>query len=175
MSFPSPLTLEQDLRETFIRYIDTAFALRDERLQDERRQLLLSGQSRLFTPMLLEPIVPYDGTDAYGSLISMDEIRNWSGVMSAAKHQMFVLDACFGGLIATRGSTVDPRTPDYVEAVTKRRSRQILTAGGANQKVADGGPNGHSLFTGQLLKALSDENNPLMLPVYASLAFHAFV
>ena len=62
MPFPSPLTLEQDLRDTFIRYIDTAFALRDERLQDERRQLLLSGQSRLFTPMLLEPVVPYDGT-----------------------------------------------------------------------------------------------------------------
>ena len=62
MPFPSPLTLEQDLRDTFIRYIDTAFALRDERLQDERRQFLLSGQSRLFTPMLLEPVVPYDGT-----------------------------------------------------------------------------------------------------------------
>ena len=62
MTFPSPLKLEQDLQDTFIRYIETAFALRDERLQAERRQLLLSGQSRLFTPLLLEPVVPYDGT-----------------------------------------------------------------------------------------------------------------
>jgi DEAD/DEAH box helicase domain-containing protein len=61
MSFPSPLLLEDALRETFLRYIDTAFALRDEKLRDERREMLLGGQSRLFTPLLLEPVIPYDG------------------------------------------------------------------------------------------------------------------
>lgn len=101
-------------------------------------------------------LVPYDGTDAFASLITMHQIRDWSSAMSAAKHQMFILDACFGGLIAMRGSTVDPRTPNYVDDITTRRARQVLTAGGANQRVADGGPNGHSLFTGQLLRALNE-------------------
>jgi hypothetical protein len=104
-------------------------------------------------------IVPYDGATDFGSLITMSEIRDWSSALGVAKHQMFLLDSCFGGSIATRASTVtvtQPGTPEYVEDVTTRRARQALTAGGANQKVVDGGPNGHSLFTGQLLKALRE-------------------
>lgn len=101
-------------------------------------------------------LVPYDGTDSFATLITMNEIRDFSSAMSMAKHQLFILDACFGGLIATRGSTVDPRTPNYVDEITTRRARQVLTAGGANQRVMDSGPGGHSLFTGQLLKALQE-------------------
>jgi len=36
----------------------------------------------------------------------------------------------------------------------RRTARQMLTAGGADQEVADGGPNGHSIFTWTLLQAL---------------------
>lgn len=110
---------------------------------------LIAGEDRGY-------LVPYDGTIAYGSQITMNQIHDWSSAMSAAKHQMFILDSCFGGLVATRASTVDPRTPNFVDDITTRKARQVLTAGGANQRVADGGPNGHSLFTGQLLKALSE-------------------
>jgi tetratricopeptide (TPR) repeat protein len=38
--------------------------------------------------------------------------------------------------------------------VTRRTARQILTAGGADQAVADDGPNGHSIFTWALLEGL---------------------
>jgi len=100
-------------------------------------------------------LVAYDGTDSFASLLPMSHVRDLSSAMAMAKHQLFILDACFGGLLAMRGSTVDPRTPNYVDEITKRRARQVLTAGGANQRVVDSGPGGHSLFTGQLLKALT--------------------
>jgi len=79
--------------------------------------------------------------------------------MSAARHQLFILDSCFGGLAAMRTgdiTTIDPRIPNYAFEITRRRARQLLTAGGANQRVRDGGPDGHSYFTGQLLRALND-------------------
>lgn len=61
MSFPSPCAIEDDLRAVYGRYLDTAYALRDVNIQSERRQLVLGGDSSLFTPLLLEPVVPYDG------------------------------------------------------------------------------------------------------------------
>ena len=105
-------------------------------------------------------LVPIDGTDSYGSLIPVTQLHDLSSAMSAARHQLFILDSCFGGLAAMRTgditSTIDPRTPNYVREITRRRARQLLTAGGANQRVRDGGPDGHSYFTGQLLRALND-------------------
>src|SRR6185437_12777763 len=41
--------------------------------------------------------------------------------------------------------------------VTRRTARQILTAGGADQQVADDGPNGHSVFTWALLQGLQGQ------------------
>lgn len=105
-------------------------------------------------------LVPIDGTDSYGSLIPVTQLHDLSSAMSVARHQLFILDSCFGGLAAMRTgditSTIDPRTPNYVFEITRRRARQLLTAGGANQRVRDGGPDGHSFFTGQLLRALNE-------------------
>lgn len=61
MSFPTPAKIADDLRDAFLRYIDTAYALRDPALAAERRRLLLEGQSNLFAPLMLEPVPPYDG------------------------------------------------------------------------------------------------------------------
>ncbi len=62
MDFPSPLQIADDLQGAFLRYIDTAYALRDPALVEERRRLLREGQGNLFAPLMLEPVLPYDGT-----------------------------------------------------------------------------------------------------------------
>ncbi|NIR47648.1 polysaccharide deacetylase, partial [candidate division KSB1 bacterium] len=101
-------------------------------------------------------IVPYDGTYDSATFISMEEIRSQSTRMGTAKHQLFIMDACYGGLLGTRAGALDPSIPHYLQAITQRDARQIITAGGKNQQVLDRGPGGHSVFTGHILKAIKD-------------------
>ncbi|MGO1317623.1 MAG: DEAD/DEAH box helicase, partial [Cellulomonadaceae bacterium] len=58
---PNPLSVGRSINETVLRYIDTAFYLRDAGLRRERRRLL-SQDFRLLPEPLLEPVLPYDGT-----------------------------------------------------------------------------------------------------------------
>jgi len=96
-------------------------------------------------------IVPVDSdpnqfaTDA----IPMTEIQNIAESLSA-KHVLFVMDSCFSGLGLTRGGS-----NAFLRENAKRIGRQMLTAGGTDQLVADGGPNGHSVFTWTLLQGLA--------------------
>ncbi|MBS1197298.1 MAG: polysaccharide deacetylase family protein [Proteobacteria bacterium] len=97
-------------------------------------------------------IVPVDSdperfaTDA----IPMTELQNIAESI-AAKHVLFIMDACYSGLGLTRGKG----STTFLRDNAKRIGRQMLTAGGADQLVADSGPNGHSIFSWTLLQALS--------------------
>ncbi len=95
-------------------------------------------------------IIPADAElDSYPvRSISMTELKDFSELIPA-KHVYFVMDSCYSGLALTRGGG-----GSYAEEVTHRRARQILTAGGADEIVADNGPAGHSIFTWTLLQGL---------------------
>ena len=106
-------------------------------------------------------IIPSDGSmdeiEMYKN-ISMDELRNFLKPI-AAKHAFVVVDACYSGtLLATRSARQSELKPDlsYFKEITQGRVRQVLTAGSKNQPVLDGGPNGHSVFTGYFLQYLED-------------------
>jgi uncharacterized caspase-like protein/peptidoglycan/xylan/chitin deacetylase (PgdA/CDA1 family) len=96
-------------------------------------------------------IIPFDSdpgqfeTDA----IPMTEIQNIAESLSA-KHELFVMDACYSGLGLTRGGGGS----SFLRDNARRLGRQMLTAGGTDQLVSDGGPNGHSVFTWTLLQGL---------------------
>ncbi|MGB9109369.1 MAG: polysaccharide deacetylase family protein [Telluria sp.] len=96
-------------------------------------------------------IVPFDAdpdnlaTDG----IPMTEIQNIAESLPA-KHELFVMDACYSGLGLTRGGA----NASFLRENGRRLGRQMLTAGGTDQLVSDGGPNGHSVFTWTLLQAL---------------------
>jgi hypothetical protein len=87
----------------------------------------------------------------------MDELGTLSDYMGNARHQLFIMDSCYGGLLAaTRASIVNPKIPDYLNNITDRAARQVITAGGKGQQVLDGGPKGHSFFVDYFLEALAE-------------------
>jgi hypothetical protein len=99
-------------------------------------------------------LVPEDGNcDDLASMIRWDELTR-SADLLPAKHVFFIMDACYGGLAVTRH--IHPGTRRFLKDMLCRTSRQVLTAGKADQPVSDGnGPRpGNSIFTGHLLEAL---------------------
>ena len=127
-------------------------------------------------------LVPYnaDKRDA-STLIRWDDLTRNSELI-CAKHMLFIMDACYGGLAVTRN--LQPGSARFLKDMIRRYSRQVLTAGKANEVVADAGgplPN-HSVFTGHLIEGLrggatSDQGvitaNGLMAYVYKKVATDA--
>ncbi|MGD1845415.1 MAG: polysaccharide deacetylase family protein [Salibacteraceae bacterium] len=103
-------------------------------------------------------IIPVDaGTGAFvPQAISMTELQDLNELIPA-RHVLWIMDACYSGLALTRSGNQPPSSQRYLQEVTSRRGRQVLTAGGSDEEVADGGPNGHSIFTWNLLNGLSGD------------------
>jgi peptidoglycan/xylan/chitin deacetylase (PgdA/CDA1 family)/tetratricopeptide (TPR) repeat protein len=99
-------------------------------------------------------IIPVDAdlSNYQGQSISMTNFQDIAESIPA-KHLLFVMDSCYSGLALTRGGSV-AGSQNYVQEIARREARQMFTAGGADQQVADNGPNGHSIFTWTLLQAL---------------------
>lgn len=124
-------------------------------------------------------LVPHDADPAdISSLVRWDELTRGADLVRA-KHLWFIMDACYGGLAVTRGA--GPGTARFLKDMYLRRACQVLTAGKANEVVADAGgpiPN-HSIFTGHLLEAFQGKaatpdgiltSNGVMAYVYGKVA-----
>lgn len=101
-------------------------------------------------------LVPVDGAPGrLDTLIRWDDLTRNADLI-AAKHILFLMDACYGGLAITRGGSRLP-SMRFLQDMLLRPARQVLTAGKADEIVSDsGGPiPGHSIFTGHLLEALN--------------------
>ena len=84
--------------------------------------------------------------------ISLTEIRSPMAEV-LAKHILFVFDSCFAGTIFTSRGGNDARrelTPDVVARLMEKPARDIITAGGANERIP-----AHSPIPKLLLAALS--------------------
>jgi len=102
-------------------------------------------------------LVPVDGNlKDKSSLIRWDDLTRNADIIPA-KHILFVMDACYSGLAIQRASTPGERR--FVTDMLQRRSRQVITAGKADEVVADGGgPTGsNSIFTAYLLEGLGGD------------------
>ncbi len=109
-------------------------------------------------------LIPNDGSLEINEMhknISMQQISADISPLIPAKHILFVMDACFGGLLlSTRGAGLEPSHKlAYLEEITREPVRQIITAGGENEEVLDGGLYGHSVFTGRLIEALKNNKD----------------
>ena len=109
---------------------------------------------RLASGRELGYIIPADAdlTNYEGSAISMTNFQDISEAIPA-KHVLFIMDSCYSGLALLRGGSPS-FSQNYLNEMAHREARQMFTAGGADQQVADGGPNGHSVFTWTLLQGL---------------------
>ena len=99
-------------------------------------------------------LVPVDGLcDKKNTLIRWDELTRDAEIIPA-KHILFIMDACYSGLAIPR--TAGAGEKRFISEMLQRFSRQVITAGKADETVADGGgPTGNnSIFTGHLLEGL---------------------
>ena len=103
-------------------------------------------------------LLPVDGDieDLYLSSIGMDELKKLS-LMSKAKHVLYLIDACYGGIAAIGSRGLEPETtPNYIEKITKDKSRQVITAGGKGEQIIERSEWGHSAFSLNLKRGLKE-------------------
>ena len=102
-----------------------------------------------------------DSEDLYLTSIPMDELKNIS-LMSKAKHILYLVDACYGGIaaIGSRG-LAQTTSSNYIKKVTKNISRQVISAGGRGEKVIEKPEWGHSAFMKNIISALLFGNGDL--------------
>ncbi|MCV2419635.1 polysaccharide deacetylase family protein [Paucibacter sp. DJ2R-2] len=100
-------------------------------------------------------VIPVDAglDDLQTDAIAMPQLQE-VGEALAAKHALFIIDACYSGLGLTRAGAAGG-SANFIRDNARRMGRQMMTAGGADQQVADDGPGGHSVFTWTLLQALT--------------------
>jgi len=96
------------------------------------------------------------------SLISTGDVLDYSRSLDKARHQLFIFDSCYAGLMGqfqTRAAGDKPpqqfdREAFLIQDLSARRVRQYLSAGGEDQEVLDNGPGKLSWFTYFLLKGV---------------------
>ncbi|MBK9132047.1 MAG: caspase family protein [Gammaproteobacteria bacterium] len=151
-----------------ITYLTDAEATRDRILKaylrftaedidvDERLLVFFAGHGYTRTGSRGEIgyLVPSDADlSDLATLLRWDDLTR-NAELIRAKHILFIMDACYGGLALTRH--LQPGSTRFLKDMMLRYSRQVLTAGKADEVVADaGGPiPKHSVFTGHLIEGL---------------------
>jgi len=146
-------------------------------LENDRVVVFFSGHGH--TQDNLGYIVPADAEKAeeVWSLISMTKIGDWCRTVKA-KHLFFIMDCCYSGaaIVQSRSRTLNRNLERYIEEVTKRKARQIITAGQAGETAMDSGPlPNHGMFTGTLLHGLQKvyaESDGAQRPAFGQLKLH---
>ncbi len=88
--------------------------------------------------------------------IDMNQLKEASKVI-AAKHILFIVDACYGGLALTGTRGLSQNIPGYLSKVAKAVTQQMITAGGKDEVAQELPELGHGVFTYKLIDGL--ENN----------------
>lgn len=140
----------QAILKAFLRFSNNDVGL------DDRLVVFFAGHGHTRTGSRGEVgfLVPHDAdmTD-FSTFIRWDELTRYADLIRA-KHVLFIMDACYGGTALLRATGAG--STRFLKDMMLRTSRQVLTAGKADEVVSDSGgpiPN-HSVFTGHLIEAL---------------------
>ena len=79
-----------------------------------------------------------------------------------ARHVLVISDSCYSGGLSRSGSApvLASKDPAFLQKMMAAQSRHLMASGG-EEPVADGGPDGHSVFAAALLKVLSETEEPM--------------
>lgn len=148
------LTDEQATRQNILSYFDKL----SQKITENDRLLFYfggHGSTENIGGTQFGYLVPYGAGRNSADMISTDDLKTQSQRLGKARHQLFIVNACYGGLLGVlRGDGIDTSQSNYIKSVTELPARQFISAGGPNQRVLDGGPGGLSWFTYYLLEAL---------------------
>ena len=109
-------------------------------------------------------LIPVDGNldNIFATCLPMTDIREIANV-TEAKHVLFLIDACYSGLLSVNTMGLKKSTPGYMDKIIRDKARQIITSGGKGEEVIEKSEWGHSAFAKNLLSGLktglADENN----------------
>ena len=83
-------------------------------------------------------LVPVDGDPEklFVSGIPMNRLYDIAQ-LSYAKHILYLVDACYGGLALSSTRGLKKSVPNYLNKITKEKGRQIITAGGKDEQVLE--------------------------------------
>lgn len=99
--------------------------------------------------------------------ISMGRIKELADALPS-KQVLFLVDTCYGGIAGQQfRSTLPAMTVAYLRQITRERGRQLITAGGPDQRAMESPEWGHSVFTYYVLeglKGLADLNADGIIP-----------
>ncbi|MCW8930124.1 MAG: caspase family protein [Gammaproteobacteria bacterium] len=147
--------IDKDATKTKILKAFHSFTSEDIQV-DDRVLVFFAGHGHTKTGFRGEVgyLVPHDADmDDSSSFIRWDELTR-NAELIRAKHILFIMDACYGGLAVNRD--IQAGSSRFLKDMYQRFSRQVITAGKANEVVADSGgplPN-HSVFTGHLIEGI---------------------
>ena len=160
---PDRLTLLTDEKATK-KGITDAFAKMLETSTEDRVIVFFAGHgTQIDLPGggemgYLVPVEGMTGTksELYSTCISMEELKNISKQIPA-KHALFLVDACYGGLAAITSRALSHQTRLYIQKIAVSHARQVITAGGRGEAAVEKAEWGHSAFTKALLEGLGKE------------------
>ncbi len=107
-------------------------------------------------------IMPVDGVmDKFASTaISTDQLHEFQEIIPA-KHLFYAMDACYSGMIFTRGIGLRQRVftskSEAISEFTRRKARIAITAGGKDEQVVDIAEQGISIFAFYFLHGLDGD------------------
>lgn len=102
-------------------------------------------------------LIPYDGSwKKNSSNLSMETLKSEISKSLKARHVFYVMDACYGGLMADKRNINQKTQRDLkaLQQIAKEDVRQVLTAGSKGEQVLDG-TNGHSVFSHHSSQSIS--------------------
>jgi peptidoglycan/xylan/chitin deacetylase (PgdA/CDA1 family)/uncharacterized caspase-like protein len=149
---------EQATRANILQAFNGKLADAKQVQRDDRVMVFYAGHGgtrKLASGRDVGYLIPVDAplADFASDAVSMPQLQEVAEA-TLAKHVLFIIDACYSGLGLTRGGNAGV-SKNFLADNARRQGRQMMTAGGADQQVADDGPGGHSAFTWTLLQALS--------------------